>query len=54
MGLIATGDNLRNKAMLGLEAMSQEEAEREAVRQQMLPALPLLETWLPGQALSCF
>ena len=34
MTLIATGDNLRNKAMLGLQAMSEEEAEREAIRQQ--------------------
>jgi hypothetical protein len=35
MTLIAAGDNLRNRAMLGLQAMSQEEAEREALYQQM-------------------
>ena len=29
MTLIAAGQNTRNRAMLGLQAMSQEEAERE-------------------------
>jgi hypothetical protein len=51
MGLIATGDNLRNKAMLGLEAMSQEEAEREAVRQQMLRAEKAQRAQLAGTGL---
>ncbi len=51
MGLIATGDNLRNKAMLGLQAMSQEEAEREAVRQQMLRAEKAQRAQLAGTAL---
>jgi hypothetical protein len=35
MTLLATGDNLRNKAMLGLDYMSREEAENEALYQQM-------------------
>lgn len=35
MTLIAAGQNTRNRAMLGLQAMSQEEAEREALYQQM-------------------
>jgi len=51
MTLIATGDNLRNKAMLGLQAMSQEEAEREAIRQQMLQAEKAQRAQLAGTAL---
>lgn len=51
MTLIATGDNLRNKAMLGLQAMSQEEAEREAIRQQMLQQEKAQRAQLAGTAL---
>lgn len=51
MTLIATGDNLRNKAMLGLQAMSQEEAEREAIRQQMLQAEKAQRAQLAGTGL---
>lgn len=51
MTLIATGDNLRNKAMLGLQAMSQEEAEREAIRQQMLRQEKAQRAQLAGTAL---
>lgn len=51
MTLIATGDNLRNKAMLGLQAMSQEEAEREAIRQQMLAQEKAQRAQLAGTAL---
>lgn len=51
MTLIATGDNLRNKAMLGLQAMSQEEAEREALRQQMLAQEKAQRAQLAGTAL---
>lgn len=36
MTLIATGGNLRNRSLLGLQAMSREEAEREALYQQMV------------------
>ena len=51
MTLIATGDNLRNKAILGLQAMSQEEAEREAIRQQMLAQEKAQRAQLAGTAL---
>jgi len=51
MTLIATGDNLRNKAILGLEAMSQEEAEREAIRQQILQAEKAQRAQLAGTGL---
>ena len=51
MTLIATGDNLRNKAILGLEAMSQEEAEREAIRQQMLAQEKAQRAQLAGTGL---
>lgn len=51
MTLIATGDNLRNKAMLGLQAMSQEEAEREAIRQRMLAQEKAQRAQLAGTGL---
>tara|TARA_B100000925_G_C21862577_1_gene410636 strand:- start:84 stop:827 length:744 start_codon:yes stop_codon:yes gene_type:complete len=49
MTLIATGDNLRNRAMLGLQYMSEEEAEREAIRQQMLMQEKAQRAALAGQ-----
>ena len=49
MTLIAAGDNLRNKALLGLEYMTKEEAEREALLQQMKAQEKMQRAQLAGQ-----
>lgn len=51
MTLIAAGQNTRNRAMLGLQAMSQEEAEREALYQQMRQAEKAQRAQLAGTGL---
>lgn len=51
MTLIAAGQNTRNRAMLGLQAMSQEEAEREALYQQMVQAQKAQRAQLAGTGL---
>ena len=51
MTLIAAGQNTRNRAMLGLQAMSQEEAEREALYQQMRQAQKAQNAQLAGTGL---
>jgi len=48
MTLIAAGQNTRNRAMLGLQAMTQEEAEREALYQQMRQAQKAQNAQLAG------
>lgn len=51
MTLIAAGQNTRNRAMLGLQAMSQEEAEREALYQQAIQAEKAQRAQLAGTGL---
>ena len=51
MSLIATGDNLRNKSLMGLQAMSREEAEREALYQQMVQQKQAQRSQLAGTGL---
>ena len=51
MTLIATGDNLRNKSLMGLQAMSREEAEREALYQQMVQQKAAQRSQLAGTGL---
>lgn len=51
MTLLAAGDNLRNQAMLGLSAMSKEEAEREALTQQIRQAEKAQRAQLAGTGL---
>lgn len=51
MTLISAGQNTRNRAMLGLQAMSQEEAEREALFQQMRQAEKAQNAQLAGTGL---
>lgn len=51
MTLIAAGQNTRNRAMLGLQAMSREEAEREALYQQMLQSEKAQRAQLAGTGL---
>ena len=51
MTLLAAGDNLRNQAMLGLAAMSKEEAEREALAQQIRQAEKAQRAQLAGTGL---
>lgn len=51
MTLIAAGQNTRNRAMLGLQAMSQEEAEREALYQQMRQSQKAQNAQLAGTGL---
>ena len=51
MTLIAAGQNTRNRAMLGLQAMSREEAEREALYQQMRQAQKAQRAQLAGTGL---
>lgn len=51
MTLIAAGQNTRNRAMLGLQAMSREEAEREALYQQMVQAQKAQRAQLAGTGL---
>lgn len=51
MSLIATGDNLRNKSLMGLQAMSREEAEREALYQQMVQQKAAQRSQLAGTGL---
>jgi len=51
MTLIATGDNLRNKSLMGLQAMSREEAEREALYQQMVQQKSAQRSQLAGTGL---
>ena len=51
MTLIATGDVLRNRALQGLEYMSQEEAERERLRQQIKQAESAQKAQLAGTGL---
>lgn len=51
MTLISAGQNTRNRAMLGLQAMSQEEAEREALYQQMRQAQKAQNAQLAGTGL---
>lgn len=51
MTLIAAGQNTRNRAMLGLQAMSREEAEREALYQQMRQAEKAQRAQLAGTGL---
>jgi len=51
MTLIAAGQQSMNRAMLGLQAMSQEEAEREALYQQMVQAKKAQRAQLAGTGL---
>jgi len=51
MTLIAAGQNTRNRAMQGLQAMSQEEAEREALYQQMRQSQKAQNAQLAGTGL---
>lgn len=51
MTLIAAGQQSMNRAMLGLQAMSQEEAEREALYQQMVQAQKAQRAQLAGTGL---
>ena len=51
MTLIAAGDNLRNKSLMGLQAMSREEAEREALYQQMVQQKEAQRSQLAGTGL---
>lgn len=51
MSLIATGDNLRNKSLMGLQSMSREEAEREALYQQMVQQKQAQRSQLAGTGL---
>ena len=51
MTLIATGDNLRNRSLMGLQAMSREEAEREALYQQMVQQKAAQRSQLAGTGL---
>lgn len=51
MTLIAAGDNLRNKSLMGLQAMSREEAEREALYQQMVQQKAAQRSQLAGTGL---
>lgn len=51
MTLIAAGQNTRNRAMLGLQAMSQEEAEREALYQQAIQSEKAQRAQLAGTGL---
>ena len=51
MTLIAAGQNTRNRAMQGLQAMSQEEAEREALYQQMRQSQKAQRAQLAGTGL---
>lgn len=51
MTLIAAGQNTRNRALQGLQVMSKEEAEREALYQQMLQAEKAQRAQLAGTGL---
>lgn len=51
MTLIAAGDNLRNKSLVGLQQMSREEAEREALYQQMVQQKEAQRSQLAGTGL---
>ena len=51
MSLISAGDNLRNKSLMGLQSMSREEAEREALYQQMVQQKQAQRSQLAGTGL---